>query len=493
MIEAVLEGHFDLGDKAANEFPLLPFEVPPGIARLHVRYQVSHPLSADKAGQQEGNIVDIGIFDPRGAQFLGAQGFRGWSGTMRQEFTISADEATPGYLPGPLQPGTWHVVLGLYQLTAEGCDYRVVATMEEEGSREQGPENGDQGLGNEERGSGGAGEILSRAVAGAQWYRGDLHAHTWHSDGSAPLGDLVAAARAQGLDFVAVTEHDTISHLPFLGEHTRPDLLLIPGMEITTYHGHANVWPLDWPTVVPVEFRCWRDDQMAQVRQAVRTWGALFSVNHPKDGGPPWEYGDLFEPDCMEVWGGPWFISNYQSLAVWDGQLRQGKRITAVGGSDKHQGPFTGELGWYEIGTPCTYVFAEALSVPAIIAGLRAGHVFVSEGPAGPRLELTAEDIQNGQRGLMGDELRLPAGSNLRLRCRVQDGAGNVLRLVSAQSILEAAIGGDDFTYECQVPATGDTYWRAEVIEPPEAPLDEEPAALMVKALGNPIYVRVKG
>ena len=485
MIEAVLEGHFDLGDKAADEFPLLPFEVPPGIARLHVRYQVSHPLSADKAGQQEGNIVDIGIFDPRGAQFLSAQGFRGWSGTMRQEFTISTDEATPGYLPGPLQSGTWHVVLGLYQLTAEGCDYRVVVTMEEKGIRDQGSGTRDQDSKKVERSP-------SSVMAGARWYRGDLHAHTWHSDGSAPLGDLVAAARAQGLDFVAVTEHNTISHLPHLTEHTRPDLLLIPGMEITTYHGHANVWPLDWPTVAPVEFRCWRDEQMAQVRQAVRTWGALFSVNHPKDGGPPWEYGDLFEPDCMEVWGGPWFISNYQSLAVWDGQLRQGKRITAVGGSDKHQGPFTGELGWYEIGTPCTYVLAEALSVPTIIAGLRAGHAFVSEGPAGPRLELTAEDIQNGQQMLMGDELRLPAGSSLRLRCRVQNGAGNVLRLVSAQSILEAAIGGDDFTYECQVPVTGDTYWRAEVIEPPEAPLDQEPAALMAKALGNPIYVKVR-
>jgi hypothetical protein len=225
----------------------------------------------------------------------------------------------------------------------------------------------------------------------------------------------------------------------------------------------------------------------------VHTWGALFSVNHPKDGGPPWEYGDLFEPDCMEVWGGPWFISNYQSLAVWDGQLRQGKRITAVGGSDKHQGPFTGELGWYEIGTPCTYVFAEALSIPAIIAGLRAGHAFVSEGPDGPRLELTAENVQSGQRGLMGDELRVPVGSSLRLRCRVQDGAGNVLRLVSTQGVLEATIGGDDFTYECQVSVTGDTYWRAEVIEPPEAPLDQEPAALMAKALSNPIYVRVKG
>ena len=48
----------------------------------------------------------------------------------------------------------------------------------------------------------------------------------------------------------------------------------------------------------------------------------------------------------------------------------------------------------------------------------------------------------------------------------------------------------DDFTHEHKVTVTGDTYWRAEVIEPPEAPLDEEPAALMIKALGNPVYVR---
>jgi hypothetical protein len=38
---------------------------------------------------------------------------------------------------------------------------------------------------------------------------------------------------------------------------------------------------------------------------------------------------------------------------------------------------------------------------------------------------------------------------------------------------------------------TGDACWRAEVIEPPEAPLDEEPAAPMVRALSNPIYVKV--
>ncbi len=475
MTKIVLKGHFDAEDQAANEFPLLPFEVPAGIARLHVRYQVSRQLSGDKVGWQEGNIVDIGLFDPRGTEFLAAKGFRGWSGTARQEFTIAADEATPGYLPGSIQPGTWHVVLGLYQLAPEGCDYRVVVTLEQEegNGRQEAGSRRQEGIGTKES-----------AATSPRWYRGDLHAHTWHSDGSAPLEDLVAAARAQKLDFIAVTEHNTVSHLPLLQDHTTPELLLIPGVEITTYHGHANVWPADGF----VEFRCWSDDQMAQVREAVRARGALFSVNHPKEGGPPWEFGDLFEPDCIEVWGTPWFVSNYQSLAVWDAQLRQGKRITAVGGSDKHQGPFTGELGWYEIGTPCTWVFADALSVKAIVAGIRAGHVFISTGPAGPRLELTAE--ANGQQATMGDELRLPAGASLNLHCRVQGGVGNLLRLVSAQETHEAEIISDDFAHECQVTVTGDTYWRAEVIELPEAPLDEEPAALMAQALGNPIYVQ---
>jgi hypothetical protein len=483
MTEIVLEGHFDTTDRSVNEFPLLPFEVPPGIGRLHVHYQVSRQLSGDKVGWQEGNIVDIGLFDPRGAEFLAAKGFRGWTGTSRQAFTITADGATPGYLPGPVQPGTWHVALGLYQLASEGCDYRVVVALEEAGS-------GKQEAGSEEQET--RRDLSPSGGIGPRWFRGDLHAHTWHSDGSAPLADLVAAARAQGLDFVAVTEHNTLSHLPLLPAHTTPDLLLIPGVEISTYHGHANVWPIDWPAEGFVEFRCWNDEQMAQVREAVRARGALFSVNHPKDDGPPWEFGDLFEPDCLEVWGAPWFISNYQSLAVWDAELRQGKRITAVGGSDKHQGPFTGELGWYEIGMPCTWVYASALSVEAIIASLRAGHVFISEGSAGPRLELTAEDTQGEQRAAMGDELSLPAGARLRLRCRVQGGAGNVLRLVSGQEIHEAAITEDDFTHERQVVVSGDTYWRAEVIEPPEAPLDEEPAALMAKALGNPIYVKSK-
>jgi hypothetical protein len=41
-----------------------------------------------------------------------------------------------------------------------------------------------------------------------QWYRGDLHCHSRHSDGDAPLSEIIAYAEKTGLDYFAVTgEH----------------------------------------------------------------------------------------------------------------------------------------------------------------------------------------------------------------------------------------------------------------------------------------------
>jgi hypothetical protein len=494
MTQIVLQGHFDAADRARNAFPLLPFEVEPGTAGLRIDYWFSQQIGADRVGQQAGNIVDIGLFDPRGADFLSAEGFRGWSGSSKQAFAISEREATPGYVPGPILAGTWHVVLGLYQLAPEGCDYRVTVTPLEKEKRDEEDAQGSVPREMASPADRTARQAQPRPGTGPRWHRGDLHTHTHHSDGTAPLSDLVAVARAQGLDFVAVTDHNTVSHLPLLPAFSRPDLLLIPGVEITTYHGHANVWPADWPGDRFFEFRCSTDEQMARVRGAMRERGKLFSINHPKQTGPPWEFGRMFEPDCIEVWGGPWVLFNTQSLAVWDARLRQGQRIVAVGGSDKHQAPFTGELTWYEVGAPCTWVYAEDLTVEAIVDGIRAGRVFISEGPAGPRIELRAEQVGGPARASIGEELRLPAGSSLRLTCRIDskgnDATGNILRLVSASETLEAAITGDDFCHEWQVAVTGPTYWRAEVIEPPQLPLDENPSALVVKALSNPIYAK---
>ncbi len=489
-----LTGIATLADKATDDYLLLPFEVPPGVGRLTIRYTYTHQVSAALPGGS-GNVVDIGVLDPRGAAVFQGVGFRGWSGSDRSEFTIGLTDATPGYLPGPIYPGTWHILLGLCHILPEGCHYRVEITFSE-----------DQGSGGaEEQGNKGAGEQGREGAVSCRprWYRGDLQSHTHHSDGTGSLADLAAAARAQGLDFVAVTEHNTVSHWPHLAAAGGDDLLLIPGEEITTYYGHANAWGAhDWQ-----EFRCRDDATMARIIDAVHAADGLFSVNHPKDNGPAWEYSADLPFDCVEAWQGLWVANNDQSLNFWDNLLRQGRRVVAVGGSDKHVAPFTGETKLYDLGTPTTWVYAEELSAAGILAGIRAGHVFISADPQGPELYLGA-DTDGMYEGMMGDEVIIAAGQSVTLLAQVVGGRGLVLRIVSGEGVekdltgfenLSGLVSGegvqsvpvesDDFVHRWQVRPNDDTFYRLELVEPGGAKAGLNPAALARRALSNPIYV----
>src|SRR5205085_12704923 len=133
--------------------------------------------------------------------------------------------------------------------------------------------------------------------SGEGWYRGDLHMHTAHSDGQCqsqkgnkvpcPVFVTLQAAAARGLDFVAVTDHNTVSHFDALRE-LQPyfdRLLLIPGREITTFEGHANLYG----TTRFVDFRVGSAPvpDMKTLLQRIGASGALFSINHP--GAPTGE------------------------------------------------------------------------------------------------------------------------------------------------------------------------------------------------------------
>src|SRR5690625_6690054 len=65
--------------------------------------------------------------------------------------------------------------------------------------------------------------------------------HSADSDGEQSVSELATLATGNGLDFLAVTEHNTISHLPHLPRvGARHDITLLPGQEVTTPTGHAN-------------------------------------------------------------------------------------------------------------------------------------------------------------------------------------------------------------------------------------------------------------
>jgi len=427
--DVVLAGRFEPGQ--AGRYAHLPFQVPDGLRQLHVHYEYSERIPSDP-GHAGGNTLDIGLFDERGI-VAGGPGFRGWSGSERASFTIAENWATPPYRPGPLGPGTWHVLLGPYKIGTRGLDYRVEVWF-------------DPGLPPDEPGLAPMrpASVALPVAAEPGWVRGDLHCHTLHSDGDSWLVEVLAAAAAIGLDFLGVTDHNSAIRpsLP-AGEAGLP--VLLPGIEVTTYAGHWNAWGGDgWfdfrqPTAAGIE---------EAIGVAVAA-GAFVSVNHPKPFGPTWLFPEVRGHHAIEVWNGPWERLNALALAAWDQRLRQGDHLVAVGGSDTHRlrDAGSGGLAPARLGQPTTWIQIDGpLTAAALLAGLQAGSCFVSASPAGPQLYLSL----------------VAAG----LRARVVGGRGAALLLCSdAGCVASAAILSDDWREEFPWPA-GARYVRSQIADP---------------------------
>ena len=475
-MELVLKGHITPEDKRKCDYAYVPFELPEPARRLQVAYTYSAPIGSDQT--EGGNVIDIGLFDPRGSEFPGGAGFRGWSGSARREFTITPREATPGYLPGPLPAGRYEIILGLYRIWQHGADYeiQVQADLGADGSAlASAPIHPSR-------------RPASSSDSPALWLCGDLQSHSEHSDGKGTLAQLTSKARALGLDFLAVTEHNTVSHYPYLPGLEDEHLLLIPGQEVTTYRGHMNIWGTRrW-----CDFRCGSDDGMTEVIQLAQASGGLCSINHPKAGGPAWEYDLCLPVDAIEVWQGPWPWRNEESLAIWERLLLSGRHLPAVGGSDYHC-PARGETGYLRVGQPTTWVKAVERSVPAILDAIQAGRVSISAYPNGPHLDLVA--TASGAMAEMGEELPLAPGAVAEVEVRVQRGAGWKLRLIADGNLVyETLIDAGEATLRREM--TADIYVRAELVAdaPRELIPEDVPIEIDLRdwrwALSNPIYIQ---
>lgn len=482
-MQFTVSGHVTSEDKARSDYLYVPFDLPQPAQRLDVRYRYSRPMSHDKV--EGGNVIDIGIFDPHGSDFPGGAGFRGWSGSDRPGFSLAqtADETTPGYLPGTLPAGRYQIILGLYRIWPLGADYEIEieAHLEEAEVSVPAPvvvgtmAPADKGEGSPIPG----GEFF--------WLCGDLQSHTYHSDGKGSPAQLVAKARALNLDFLAITDHNTISHHATLGALAGDDFLLIPGQEVTTYYGHMNVWGTRrW-----CDFRSRSEAEMTAIIGLAHESGGLCSINHPKTGGPPWEYSLDLPVDTMEVWHGPWPHRNEESLALWDSALQRGLRLPAVGGSDYHC-PAGEDTGFVRLGQPTTWVKVRERSIDAILDALHAGRTSISAAADGPRLDMRAEAA--GRRAGMGEVLALSPCGLVRVTIEVAGGAGRTLRLVSAaRAVHERTVEEEQETIVVELPAR--TYIRAELVGdmPAEHLPAYAPAGLELRgwrwALSTPVYL----
>jgi MYXO-CTERM domain-containing protein len=417
------------------------FEVPPGTVELEVAH----------TDGSEVTILDWGVWAP--------EGFRGWGGGLEDAAVIGVEASSRGYLPGPITPGTWRVIIGKAKLDPAGAAYvidvefRDAATLSPRARAAHAPVE----LSPERR-----------------WYAGDFHVHSEESgDAGATFDEIAQLARSRGLDFVNLSDHNTVSQHGLLAadQPRYDDLLWLRGAEITTYAGHGNAVGL----AEYVDHRLAPGGRtVAGILGDVAAQGAVFIVNHPVldlgDSciGCAWEEADATPWDqvaALELLTGDFELGTLvfvpRVLELWEQLLDAGHAIAVVGGSDDHQAGMDTSSTGSPLGSPTTRVLADGLSERAIVEAVRAGRTVVQlRGPADPMLELTLGDAG------IGDTVEGVASAALAVR--VTGGvSGQVVRLVRDGAVVaEAELEpGDSVARFDDEPGAGRHRYRAELLD----------------------------
>ena len=418
---------------------LIPFTVPEGIVEIEVVHDDT----------LEDNILDWGLNDQHG--------WRGWGGGTTEPAIVGIDAASRGYVPGEIDAGEWAVVVGMAKIAVRPAPYHVEVTLRREATLAPQPEREPY--------------VPSPPLeSDPRWYAGDFHLHSRESTDATPTLDEIAVfAEGRSLDFVAVTDHNTVTAQDFFNaaQAEHPHLLFIPGFEFTTYDGHANaIGGTEW-----VDHKIGMPGVTIEgAVEAIRDQGAIFSINHPVLElldlclGCAWHHDVSPELiDAVEIGMGGWAQAgryfDEDAIDFWDALCDQGAHVAALGGSDDHRAG-QAEGGFQSpIGSPTTMVFADELSVEAILDAIRAGRTVVKlQDMDDPMVELVSSDAPEG------DTVTCESAT---LVARVTGGEGSTVRFVHDGVPLDPVeIDADPFEHSIEVtpPDEGETRWRAEVV-----------------------------
>ncbi|HWQ68149.1 MAG TPA: PHP domain-containing protein [Methanospirillum sp.] len=209
----------------------------------------------------------------------------------------------------------------------------------------------------------------------------DLHVHTaCSSDGESQVDTVIAAARAAGLDAIAITDHDTHDGC-LIAAGLNLGILIIPGIEVTTRQGHLLVLGASGPVSSGLD--------VLETIRLVRSLGGVSILPHPfhryRHGVALKSPAALAEVDAIEVFNSRYILGGANRKALrWAQKL--GKPMVA--GSDAHNARY--------IGYGRTIIDAE-LTVESILDAIRAGKT-CPKGRRTPVRTYTKQSLRNSWR-----------------------------------------------------------------------------------------------
>ena len=190
-------------------------------------------------------------------------------------------------------------------------------------------------------------------------YVGALHIHSVFSDGSGEIKDIAQFANEVGLDFIILTDHNTLRALNEGYEGWYGNTLLLVGCEINDKENRNHLLAFGikeaYSTRLPAKEYVWK----------VRESGGISFLAHPhekresmeKHPPYPWTEWDTDDFTGIEIWNhmSQWMEGlteqnkyNYfihplrsvthppeETIQVWD-KLNQKRRVVGIGGVDAH-------------------------------------------------------------------------------------------------------------------------------------------------------------
>lgn len=222
-----------------------------------------------------------------------------------------------------------------------------------------------------------------------RFWRGNLHTHSTRSDGVLSPEEVCRRYRAEGYDFIALTDH-------FIGDYDYPIVDTVPmrGEGFTTILGaelhsgavqNGELWhilavglPPDFaasnsPSFLPVAGQESGPDIAARAVAA----GAFVAIAHPQWSGLTLaDARSLSAAHAVEIYNhGCWAGADRgDGAAIADLLLAEGRRLTLIATDDAHFSEPDHFGGW-------VMVKARENTPADLLAALKAGHFYATQGP----------------------------------------------------------------------------------------------------------------
>lgn len=185
----------------------------------------------------------------------------------------------------------------------------------------------------------------------------DLHIHSTASrDGESGVAEIIRAAGDRGLDVIAITDHDSVDGAKE-AVSVPSSVLVIPGIEVSTKHGHLLVLGVTEPLPgnLPIQ----------DTISLARSRGGVVILPHPyhlwRHGAARKQKDVISLVDAVEVFNSRYITGSANRKAARVAR-RMGKPMVA--GSDAHNARY--------VGYGRTFIDAER-TIPSVLSAIREG------------------------------------------------------------------------------------------------------------------------